>query len=62
MLCFMFTIELIYNDENSVFAEVKTESNADLFMIARGWLMCSSAYKVVVWDEDGFDIISYQNG
>lgn len=58
----MFTIELIYNDENSVFAKVKTESDADLFMIARGWLMCSNAYKVVVWDEDGLNIISYQNG
>ena len=58
----MFTIELIYKDEDSVFAKVKTESDADLFMIARGWLMCSNAYKVVVWNEDGLNIISYQNG
>lgn len=58
----MFTIELIYKDESSVFAKVKTESYADLFMIARGWLMCSSAYKVVVRNKDGNNIISYKIG
>lgn len=55
----MNTIELVYDDEKSTFASVACESTADLFMIARGWLMTSFAKRVTVWNEDGFDIMSY---
>lgn len=53
------TIELVYNDHKSSFVEVYSESDADLFMIARGWLMCSSASRITIWNEEGFDIMSY---
>lgn len=55
----MYTVELFYNDEKSAFASVSCESNADLFMIARGWLMSSLAKRVTVWNEEGFEIMSY---
>ena len=56
----MFTIELIYNDDSSSIASVSCESYADLFMIARSWLICSSAQSVTIRNKDGFHIISYK--
>ena len=55
----MYTVELVYEDEKSAFAGVSCESNADLFMIARGWLMSSLAKRVTIWNEEGFDIMTY---
>ena len=56
----MFTIELIYDDNSSSYASVSCESFADLFMIARGWLICSSAQSVTIRNKDGFNIMSYK--
>lgn len=56
----MYTIELIYKDDSSSLASVSCESNADLFMIARGWLMCSSAKRVTIRNEEGFELMSYK--
>lgn len=56
----MYTIELIYDDNSSSNASVSCESYADLFMIARGWLICSSAQSVTIRNKDGFNIMSYK--
>lgn len=55
----MYTVELIYSDRMTVLASVETESMADLFMIARGWLMESSAVKVKIVNSKGNLIMIY---
>lgn len=55
----MYTVELIYSDRMTVLACVETESMADLFMIARGWLMESRAVKVKIVNSKGNLIMIY---
>lgn len=55
----MYTIELFYSDRKTVLASVETESMADLFMIARGWLMESRAVKVKIVDSKGNLLMIY---
>lgn len=55
----MYTVELIYSDRMTVLASVETESMADLFMIARGWLMESRAVKVKIVNSKGNLIMIY---
>ena len=56
----MFTIELIYDDDSSSIASVSCESYKDLFLISRGWLICSSAQSVTIRNKDGLNIITYK--
>lgn len=55
----MYTVELVYSDRKTVLASVETESMADLFMIARGWLMESRAVKVKIVNSKGNLIMIY---
>lgn len=56
-----YSVFLKYDDrEPESFMEMKSESLADVMMAARGWLMCSlTATRVVVYDEEGWDVASY---
>ena len=56
----MYTVELVYSDRKTVLASVETESMADLFMIARGWLMESMAVKVKTVDSRGNLLMIYE--
>lgn len=55
-----YSVFLKYNeDEEESYIEMKSESLDDVQMAARGWLMCSFADSVIVYDEDGFDVAAY---
>lgn len=59
-----FYFEFTYNDGSEFGFDVimegsATEVIAPLNMIARGTLMASIASRVVVYNEDGFDVCSY---
>lgn len=54
-----YHVSLLYSDESESWIEMKAESLADVMMAARGWLMVSLAYKVIIYDEEGFAIESY---
>lgn len=59
------TIFLTYWDDSEVCFtfecdEDLTHALATLLMVCRGTLMASSAQKIVAYDEDGFDLCSYQ--
>ena len=59
-----FTIFLTWNDDSETNFEVKLEGKeheimATLMWITRGSLMASSANRVVAYNEEGFDVLSY---
>lgn len=59
-----FTLVLEYNDGSDAQAEIVTEGEpheymAMLSMICRGTLMASSAKQSIIYNSEGFDVISY---
>lgn len=60
----VYTMFLQYRDDSEVTIEIgldgaPSEHLATLMMVARGTLMASMANKVIVYDSEGFDVISY---
>lgn len=60
-----FFVELIYNDESEMHFEVSIEGRehdymAVLSMITRGTLMASMAVRATAYNDQGFDVCSYQ--
>lgn len=58
------TVFLTYRDESEICFEYSCDESkesalATLMMVCRGVLMASMASKVVAYDEDGFDLLSY---
>ena len=58
------TIFLEYRDGSEVCftfdcEEQKNKALATLMMVCRGTLMASDANKIVAYDEEGFDLVSY---
>lgn len=54
-----YHVSLTYNNDSESWIDMRAESLADVMMAARGWLLSSSAYKVIIYDEEGFAIQSY---
>lgn len=60
-----FVLELEWNDKSNVFADISLEGAdhevvAVLMFIARGSLMTSSANRSIIWNDEGFEVCSYQ--
>lgn len=60
-----FHVELIYNDESDVHFDVildgtDSEIMATLMMMTRGTLMASLAVRATAYNDQGFDVCSYQ--
>lgn len=60
-----FYVELVYKDGSERHFEVLLEGReheimADLMMITRGTLQASSAHRATAYNDQGFDVCSYQ--
>lgn len=60
-----FYVELTYNDGSERHFDVILEGRehgimADLMMITRGTLMVSGAFRATAYNDQGFDVVSYQ--
>ncbi len=60
----IFTLELEYNDESAVYAEIIVEGEpheyrALLLMICRGTLMASGAKRSTIYNSEGFEECAY---
>lgn len=56
----VYSVILEFDDsDSSSYMEMKSECLADVMMAARGWLMCSYADKVTVYNQEGFDVAAY---
>lgn len=58
------SVNLEYRDGSDVWfdfdcSDPETEALATLMMVCRGVLMASMAYRVIAYNEEGFDICSY---
>lgn len=60
MFKIMVTICLDYPDDKIKSFEVNTEDLALVMMITRGTLRASLAHRATAYDEDGFDICTYE--
>lgn len=61
----IFTLTLEYNDESESSVEIITEGMpyeymATLSMICRGTLMASSARRCTIYNDEGFDVYTYE--
>lgn len=60
-----FHVELVYNDESEMHFDVLLDDSelaysATLMMITRGTLMASMAVRATAYNDQGFDVCSYQ--
>lgn len=60
-----FYVELVYNDEsemhfNVLLDDCEKNSLSTLMMITRGTLMASMAVRATAYNDQGFDVCSYQ--
>lgn len=60
-----FYIELVYNDSsefgfNVEITDIESHILANVYMITRGTLMASIAVRATAYNDEGFDVCSYQ--
>lgn len=60
-----FYVELVYNDGSEMHFDVLLDDSeqpisASLMMITRGTLMASMAVRATAYNDQGFDVCSYQ--
>lgn len=59
-----FTVELTWKDESETMFNVEIDGKeheviAVLMWVTRGSLMASNAQRVIAYNEEGFDVVSY---